>query len=209
MMRRDKITLAIVLVLFFGLLTAASGGLWLLRQPALGSGGVSSTLVGLGQEQVFSGLMILSLVNLVLLAGFLALQWPVLAAAAAALLPNPTVRALSTAVAALGALVLLSLPWLGRPAPPSLSQPPVEAPTPVPMAAAPTPVPTPNLAPPARPPQTVTAVRFQRKRVSVVRKVAGRHLYVQRQYKRHPARIKPAGRPCLGWYVSRRLPASL
>ena len=208
-MRRDKITLAIVLLLFFGLLTAASGGLWLLRQPALGSGGVSSTLLGLGQDQVLSGLMILSLVNLVLLAGYLALQWPVLAAVAAALLPNPTVRALITAAAALGTLVLLSLPWLERPVPPSLSQPPVELPTPVPMAASPTPVPTPTLAPPARPPQTVMAVRFQPKRVCVVRKVPGRHLYAQRYYKRHPARIKPAGRPCLGWYVSRRLPASL
>lgn len=209
MMLRDRLTLATLVVLFFSLLVAASGGLWLMLQPPSGSEAVSGTLVGLGPDQVLSGLMILSLVNLVLLAGHVMLHWPVLAAGAAALLPNPTVRGLATAVAALGALVVLSLPWLGKASGPALVQTLPEQATPAAAAPASVPIPGPTMAPPARPSPAVAAVRSKPRRSTALRRVPVRHRHLasQRPDGRHPARFRPARRPCLGWYASRRLSA--
>ncbi len=216
-MRRDKITIVILAALSFSLLAAASSGLWLLWQPPPGIADGASTLLGLGRDQVFTGLMLLSLANLVLLAGYLLLQWPLLAAGAAALLPHATVRGLAAGAAALGALVLLSLPWLGKGAGPATVQPaaepaapaaalPAVATTAAPTVAAPLRQ-TPTAAAPARRAPKVAAVRPQPLRAAAVRRVPPRprHVSVHRPYWRQPTRVKPVSRPCKGRYVSRPL----
>lgn len=206
-MRREKFSLVILGLLFFSLLAAASGGLWLLLQPAPISVDSTGSLLGLSRDHVLTGLFILSLANLVFLAGYLVLQWPVISAGAAALLPQPTARGLATAVAALGALVLLSLPWLGKAPRPALVQPLPEQATPVAAAPAAVPIPGPTMAPPARPAPKMAAVRPRLAQAAAVRQVVVRHRNgsVHRPYWWQPARFKPAFRPCKGYYATRRL----
>lgn len=192
-MLREKLALITLVLLVFGLLLAASCGIWLCLQPDLTLQDGGARLWGLSPQTVLTILMALSLMNLFLLALYIALQWPLLGAGAVTLLPNPTVQGLTTGAVALVALVLLALPWLTPRGAVPVSAPATAVPAPTVLP----PAPLPTLAPPearlAVPgPAKSTQLARPQHRVARPRLVAARPRLA---YRRPPGRLVWAKKP--------------
>lgn len=155
-MATRKANVFVAAALFFTLLATASPGLWLALGLPVGLGGEAApamNLFGLALplQDWLTVFLSLSLISVVLMAVHLILNWPVLREVYAAMMPNTTARGLLAGLAALGALLLVCLPWLATPGPAPVQT--MAGPTEAPLAAT-----TPHLEPatplivlPARP----------------------------------------------------------
>jgi|GEM_PF-7075182 len=195
-MLREKFALATLVLLFFSLLVAGSGGIWLFLQPPLAPQEAGATFLGLAPPDVLSILMVLSLLNLLLLGLAVALQWPLLRAGAATLLPHPTARGLATGAVALVALVLLTLPWLTPRGTVPVPPPATEIPAPTVLPPAPTPTTIPEARPATTRPAKPSRLARTRHRVARPRLAAAHPRWGYRRPPLHSTWAKKPRRTC-------------